>query len=95
MAIYNAWCDRLPMIVIGGTGPIAAENRRPHIDWVHTANVQGNQVRDYVEVGRPAGRHRSIPESILRGYRIAMTEPAAPVYLCFDVDLQEEAARRR
>ena len=32
MAIYNAWCDRVPLMVIGGTGPMAAENRRNHID---------------------------------------------------------------
>src|SRR2546428_5891231 len=44
MAIFNAWCDRIPVIVIGGTGPAATNNRRPHIDWVHTAPVQGNQV---------------------------------------------------
>ncbi len=47
MAIYNAWADRLPVIVLGGTGPMDSANRRPWIDWVHTANVQGNLVRDF------------------------------------------------
>jgi benzoylformate decarboxylase/acetolactate synthase-1/2/3 large subunit len=37
MAIYNAWADRLPVIVMGGTGPMDTANRRPWIDWVHTA----------------------------------------------------------
>ena len=61
MAIYNAWCDRTPVIVIGGTGPMNSSNRRPWIDWVHTAQVQGNLVRDLRQVGRPAGERRSVP----------------------------------
>ena len=24
MAIYNAWCDRVPMVIFGATGPVAA-----------------------------------------------------------------------
>ncbi|MDR7523659.1 MAG: thiamine pyrophosphate-binding protein, partial [Armatimonadota bacterium] len=48
MAIFNAWCDRVPLLVLGGTGPMAAEQRRPWIDWIHTALVQGQAVRDYV-----------------------------------------------
>jgi acetolactate synthase-1/2/3 large subunit len=89
MAIYNAWCDRVPIIVIGGTGPMAVENRRNHIDWVHTANVQGNLVRDFVKFDDQPASIAGLPESVLRGYKIAMTEPQGPVYLCFDADLQE------
>jgi acetolactate synthase-1/2/3 large subunit len=90
MAIFNAWCDRIPMLVIGGTGPSATDHRRNHIDWVHTANVQGNLVRDFVKWDDQPASVAAFPESVLRGYRLAMTEPSAPVYLCFDVDLQEE-----
>jgi acetolactate synthase I/II/III large subunit len=91
MAIYNAWCERLPMLVLGGTGPVAAERRRNWIDWVHTALVQGNQVRDYVKWDDQPGSVADFPASLMRGYRIAMTEPRGPVYLCYDVDLQEQA----
>src|SRR5438105_2873842 len=42
MAIFNAWVDRVPIFVMGGTGPMDATRRRPRIDWMHTANVQGN-----------------------------------------------------
>src|SRR5660397_139842 len=49
MAIFNAWCDRVPILLLGGTGPMDTTRRRPTIDWVHTALVQGNQVRDYVK----------------------------------------------
>jgi thiamine pyrophosphate-dependent acetolactate synthase large subunit-like protein len=91
MAIYNAWCERLPVLVLGGTGPMASENRRNWIDWVHTALVQGNQVRDYVKWDDQPASLADIPTSLLRGYRIAMTEPKGPVYICYDVDLQEKA----
>ena len=37
MGIYNAWCDRAPMLVLGATGPVDASQRRPWIDWIHTA----------------------------------------------------------
>ncbi|HLF77981.1 MAG TPA: thiamine pyrophosphate-binding protein [Dehalococcoidia bacterium] len=90
MAIYNAWCDRIPMLVIGGTGPMNTNNRRNHIDWVHTALVQGNVVRDFVKWDDQPTSVSSFPDSIMRAYRLAATEPSAPVYLCFDVDLQEE-----
>jgi thiamine pyrophosphate-dependent acetolactate synthase large subunit-like protein len=89
MAIFNAWCDHAPMLVLGGTGPMAVEKRRPWIDWVHTALVQGQAVRDYVKWDDQPASLASIPESLLRGYRIAVTEPQGPVYLCFDADLQE------
>lgn len=89
MAIYNAWCSRTPLIVIGGTGPMASERRRNWIDWVHTALVQGNQVRDYVKWDDQPASHNDFIDSFVRAYRIAMTEPRGPVYLCYDVDLQE------
>src|SRR5260370_5596042 len=37
MGLFNAWCDRVPMMVIGPTGPVDAEKRRPWIDWIHTS----------------------------------------------------------
>ncbi len=89
MAIYNAWCDRTPILVMGGTGPVDTSKRRPWIDWIHTALVQGNLVRDFVKWDDQPMGVRAIPNSIVRGYRTAMTEPKGPVYLCFDVDLQE------
>lgn len=89
MAIYNAWCDRTPILVMGGTGPVDSSKRRPWIDWIHTALVQGNLVRDFVKWDDQPMGSGAIPNSIVRGYRTAMTEPKGPVYLCFDVDLQE------
>ncbi len=90
MAIYNAWCDRVPVIVMGGTGPMDATRRRPGIDWVHTALVQGNQVRDYVKWDDQPHTLQSVPLSFVRGYRLATAEPTAPVYICYDAALQED-----
>ena len=88
-AIYEAWLNHTPMIIIGGTGPMDASHRRPWIDWIHTAQVQAQIIRDYVKWDdQPLGA-QSVAESVLRAYQIAMTEPRGPVYLCFDVELQE------
>jgi acetolactate synthase I/II/III large subunit len=90
MAIYNAWADRLPVIVLGGTGPMDTANRRPWIDWVHTALVQGNLVRDFVKWDDQPGSVEAVPESFIRAYRLATTEPMGPVYICYDGDVQEK-----
>jgi len=89
MAIYLAWLDQTPVLVLGGTGPMPYENRRPRIDWIHTALVQGNQVRDYVKWDDQPASLGSVPDAFFRAYRIATTEPRGPVYLCLDAGLQE------
>ena len=88
-AIYEAFLNNVPMIILGGTGPLDASHRRPWIDWIHTAQVQGQIVRDYVKWDDQPQGAQSVAESVLRAYQIAMTEPRGPVYLCFDVELQE------
>src|ERR1700752_3146398 len=47
MAIYNAWCDRVPMLIIGATGPVDRPRRRPWIDWIHPSADQGALIRPY------------------------------------------------
>src|ERR687888_1550477 len=94
MAIFNAFCDRAPILVLGATGPMDAARRRPWIDWIHTALVQGNQVRDYVKLDDQPATVRSIPESFLRAWRVARAEPQGPVYLCLDAGLQEDPLER-
>ena len=91
MAIFNAYIDRVPIIVLGGTGPMNTKRRRPRIDWIHTALVQGNQVRDYVKWDDQPYTLADVPDSFIRGYRIATTEPMAPIYINYDADIQEDA----
>jgi len=94
MAIFNAFCDRAPLLVLGATGPMDATRRRPWIDWIHTALVQGTQVRDYVKLDDQPASVAAIPEAFLRAWRVAQTPPQGPVYLCLDAGLQEEALER-
>jgi len=53
MAMFNAWCDRMPVVVLGATGPVDAVKRRPWIDWIHTARDQGALVREYTKWDDP------------------------------------------
>lgn len=89
MAVYLAWLDHAPVLVLGGTGPMAVEHRRPGIDWIHTALIQGDVVRNYVKWDDQPASLQSVVEAFIRGYRITMSEPRGPIYLCFDTDLQE------
>jgi acetolactate synthase-1/2/3 large subunit len=80
----------VPLVLIGATGPLDRTKRRPYIDWIHSALVQGNAVRDYVKWDDQPATIADFPASFARAYRIATTEPAGPVYLCYDAGLQED-----
>jgi len=90
MAIYNAWCDRVPMLIIGATGPVDAAERRPWIDWLHTSKDQGALVRPYVKWDDQPVSVVSMMESFLRATNITNTVPKAPTYVCLDVSMQEK-----
>ncbi|MBT2228179.1 thiamine pyrophosphate-binding protein [Nonomuraea sp. NEAU-A123] len=89
MAIYNAYCDRAPMVLIGATGPLDAAKRRPWIDWVHTSADQAAIVRHYVKWDDQPGSVEAALESLMRGNLLTRTEPSAPVYICLDSEIQE------
>ncbi|HEX3863708.1 MAG TPA: thiamine pyrophosphate-binding protein [Stellaceae bacterium] len=89
MAIFNAWCDRVPVFVLGATGPVDAAKRRPWIDWIHTAQDQGALIRNYTKWDDQPASVPAAAESLLRAYRMAMTAPRGPVYVCLDAALQE------
>jgi acetolactate synthase-1/2/3 large subunit len=92
MGIYYAYIDRAPIVVFGGAGPMAYDRRRPNIDWIHTANVQGNAVRDYTKWDDQPASIASVPESVIRGFRVATAAPQGPVYIALDAGLQEDEA---
>lgn len=89
-AIFNAFCDRAPVFVLGATGPMDTTKRRPWIDWIHTALVQGQIVRDYVKWDDQPASVAAIPEAFTRAWRLAQSPPPGPIYLCLDAALQEE-----
>lgn len=90
MGVYDAWCDRQPMLIIGATGPVDADKRRPWIDWVHTSRDQGALIRNYVKWDDQPASAEATVEALLRADQIARTEPAGPVYVCLDAGVQEE-----
>jgi acetolactate synthase-1/2/3 large subunit len=90
MAVYYAYVDRVPIFIVGATGPMDESKRRPHIDWIHTANVQGQAVRDYTKWDYQPHVIDGVPESFARAYGVMMTEPKGPVYMCYDAWLQEK-----
>jgi benzoylformate decarboxylase len=89
MPIFNAWCDRTPMIIFGATGPVDAHRRRPWIDWIHTAKDQASIIRDYTKWDDQPASPQAAVESVLRANQITRTQPFGPVYICLDAGLQE------
>lgn len=90
MTIFCAWCDRAPVLILGGTGPMDATARRPWIDWIHTAHEQGELVRDFTKWEHQPASVAATPEALLRGWQLAHLEPCGPVYVCLDAGLQEQ-----
>lgn len=94
MAIYNAWCDRRPMLILGATGPVDAHHRRPWIDWVHTSKDQGALIRQFVKWDDQPASIEAAVESLLRADQMTRTAPHAPVYVCLDAHMQEAPLTR-
>ncbi|MGH6728293.1 MAG: thiamine pyrophosphate-binding protein [Pseudolabrys sp.] len=89
MAFFNAWCDRMPMVVLGATGPVDATKRRPWIDWIHTARDQGALVRGYTKWDDQPASPLAAREAVLRAGWIANTAPRGPTYVNLDAEMQE------
>ncbi|MEN8583994.1 thiamine pyrophosphate-dependent enzyme [Burkholderia sp. RS01] len=90
MAIYNAWCDRAPMLIIGATGPLDAAARRPWIDWIHTSADQPAIVRNFVKWDDTPTSVPATLESLARAWDFTRTSPKAPTYVVMDAAVQEE-----
>jgi acetolactate synthase-1/2/3 large subunit len=90
MAIYYAYIDRAPVFIVGATGPMDETKRRPRIDWIHTAQGQGEAVRQYTKWDYQPHTIDGVPESFARAYGVMMTQPQGPVYMIYDAWLQEQ-----
>lgn len=89
MSIFNAWCDRVPMLILGASGPWDAAKRRPWIDWIHTCSDQGALVRDYTKWDNQPASVPATTEALLRAVQIADTAPRGPTYVNLDCAIQE------
>ena len=89
MAIYNAWCDRVPVIAIGGTD-IDAAHRAPGVPTFHSAQDINALVRDFTKWDDQPVSLQHFAQSMVRAYKIAMTPPHEPVMIALDLGLQQE-----
>jgi len=89
MAIYNAYCDRVPIFLLAGNHSDATQ-RRPGVEWAHSVQDAAAMVRDYTKWDDNPGSLQHWGESAMRAYKLAMTPPMAPVLLMMDGHLQEE-----
>jgi thiamine pyrophosphate-dependent acetolactate synthase large subunit-like protein len=89
MAIFNAWCDRMPVLVLGATGPVDAPKRRPWIDWIHTARDQGALIRNYTKWDDQPASAEAAREALLRAFWMSSSAPKGPVYINLDAGMQE------
>ncbi len=88
MAIYNAWCDRVPIILFtASAGPI--EDRRPGVEWMHTVQDGAATVRDFTKWDDYPWSLQGFAESTVRAYQLATSQPQAPVLITADGKLQE------
>ncbi|MPZ72357.1 MAG: hypothetical protein GEU74_03875, partial [Nitriliruptorales bacterium] len=90
MAVYNAWCDRTGVLLLGGGGPADTRARR-RIDWLHSAAVHAQLVRDYVKWDDEPADPQGMLNAIARGHMLAASAPSGPVYVTMDAALQEMA----
>jgi len=90
MALYNAWCDRVPVYVMIGN-IIEGDKRAPGVEWVHSAIDPAALVRDFVKWDDQPASLQHFAESAVRAYKIAMTPPMGPVLLSLDAELQENS----
>jgi acetolactate synthase-1/2/3 large subunit len=88
MAMYNAWCDRVPVVVFGGN-IMEADKRMPGAEWVHAGVDIGQIVREFTKWDDQPVNLTHFAESTVRAYKIATTPPMGPVFIALDAELQE------
>ena len=88
MAIYNAYCDRVPVYLILGN-IIDATKRMPGVEWAHSVQDAAAMIRDFTKWDDLPISLTHFAESAVRAYKIAMTPPTLPVVIVADGELQE------
>ena len=89
MAIYNAYCDRVPVYILAGNS-LDATMRRPGVEWAHSVQDAASMVRDFTKWDDNPFSLPHFAESAVRAYKIAMTPPMSPVVIVIDGGLQED-----
>ena len=92
MGIYNAWCDRVPVLVVGGND-LDAASRPPGVPTFHSAQDINALVRDFTKWDDTPVSPQHFAQSFVRMYKTAMTPPYGPVMMSLDAGLQQEPIR--
>jgi thiamine pyrophosphate-dependent acetolactate synthase large subunit-like protein len=92
MGIYNAWCDRVPVIVVGGND-LDAAHRPPGVPTFHSAQDINALVRDFTKWDDTPVSLQHFAQSFVRAYKISMTPPFGPVMISLDAGLQQEPVK--
>ena len=92
MAIYNAWCDRVPVLVVGGND-LDAATRPPGVPTIHSAQDINALVRDFTKWDDTPVSAQHFAQSFVRMYKIATTPPYGPVMMSLDAGLQQKPIR--
>ena len=93
MAIYNAWCDRAPVLVLAGN-ELDAGVRRPGVEWFHAQTDLATMVRDFTKWDDSPVSIQHFADSFQRAYQLSTTAPCEPVLLVVDTELQEQPVDR-
>jgi thiamine pyrophosphate-dependent acetolactate synthase large subunit-like protein len=88
MAMYNAWCDRVPLLAFLGNTADSVQ-RTNSTDWRHSAQDPAAIVRDFTKWDDQPSSLQGFAESVVRGYKLATTPPMEPVAIVADSELQE------
>ncbi|NQV56030.1 MAG: thiamine pyrophosphate-binding protein [Rhodospirillales bacterium] len=88
VGVFDAWCDRVPILVLGGSGPFDPAKRR-YIDYVHTASMQSDLVKNFVKWTDEPLTLQSTLDSFLKAAKVSATAPKGPTYICTDLGVQE------
>jgi acetolactate synthase I/II/III large subunit len=92
MAIYNAYCDHVPVVILGGND-LDAAHRPPGVPTIHSAQDINALVRDFTKWDDTPVSLQHFAQSFVRAYKVAMTPPYGPVMLSLDAGLQQEPVR--
>ncbi|GAA3156252.1 thiamine pyrophosphate-binding protein [Blastococcus jejuensis] len=88
MAVYDAFCDRTPLLLLGGSGPADPAQRRP-IDWIHSATTQAQLVRDFTVWDAEPITPAAFAADVVRARQRALSAPQGPAYVSLDAGVQE------
>jgi len=90
MAIYDSFCDRVPVYVILGN-TLDAAHRGGEVTWVHSVQDAAAMVRDVTKWDDTPQSLQHFAESAVRAYQLMVTPPTMPVVLTADTEMQESA----